>query len=85
MAAVASPTVWGPRLSMPFLLASTIIGYLIGVALPEAVSAVAHPLITCTVFANVGAAILGSITGVGYLGALHSYLIKVSMVHGNLM
>jgi hypothetical protein len=77
LAAVVNPTEWSGAAGLPFLLAATVGGYLLGVALPKGVSSVVHPLITCAAVANIGAATLGAITGTGYEGALHSYLTKV--------
>ncbi|EIE23379.1 hypothetical protein COCSUDRAFT_15440, partial [Coccomyxa subellipsoidea C-169] len=80
--AVASPGGWAPQLAVPYMTAATVMGYLIGVALPEGLQRVAHPLITCAVLANVGAAVWGALTGVGYFPTLRAYIAKGSGAMG---
>ena len=59
-----------------FLLSSTILGYLGGVAAPAAFRAVIHPVISCAAAANAAVALAGAATGAGYDVALASYLTK---------
>lgn len=59
-----------------FLLASTILGYLGGVAAPAAFRSVIHPVISCAAAANAAVALVGAATGAGYDAALASYLTK---------
>ena len=66
------------RLAAPFLLASTIEGFLLGVAVPKKVAQFAHPIITCAVLANLAAAVFAVATGWSYKQVLRVYLTKVS-------
>lgn len=75
--AVLSPGVWAPRLAVPYMTAATVMGYLAGVALPEAAQKLTHPLISCAVLANVCAAVWGHFTGDGYFSTLRAYITKV--------
>lgn len=59
-----------------FLLASTILGYLGGVASPPRFRSAIHPVISCAAAANVAVALAGVATGSGYDAALSSYLTK---------
>jgi len=65
-----------PGVSSLFLLASTILGYLFGVAAPPAFRSVIHPVISCAAAANAAVALVGMVTGSGYDTALASYLTK---------
>jgi hypothetical protein len=75
-AAAANPATYAQHLAAPNMLAATVLGYLIGVALPEEVTSIAHPLITCSVLANVGALMWSSVTRSGYFSALQAYITK---------
>ena len=59
------------------MLAATVVGYLAGTALPSDLQRVAHPLITCAAFANLGAAALGAALGQGYWATMRAYVTKV--------
>ena len=77
LAAVISPEVWGARAVTPFLLGSTVMGYLAGIALPQSVQGVLHPLVSCAVLGNVGAAVMGAVTRAGHYAMLEAYITKV--------
>ena len=76
-AGAVSPGSWAPRLAVPYMTAATVMGYLIGVALPEALQRIAHPLITCALFGNLAAGAWGAATGAGYFPTLRAYITKV--------
>ena len=59
-----------------FMMSATVSGFLLGASLPSRVTQLLHPMITTAVCANCGAALLGHLTGAGYVGTLHSYLSK---------
>ena len=62
-----------------FLLASTVVGFLMGSSLPKTVSRILHPLIVCAAFTNASAALAGSLQGAalgGYSSVLRGYLTK---------
>ena len=61
-----------------FMMSATVSGFLLGSSLPSRVTQLLHPMITTAVCANCGAALLGHLTGAGYVGTLHSYLSKAS-------
>lgn len=65
------------QLTVPFLLASTVCGYLGGTSLPTKLRAVFHPVIVTAACANIGALIQGWVTGIGYDESLRGYLTKV--------
>ena len=73
--AFAGPSAPQPAVLL-FLLASTILGYLGGVAAPPAFRSVIHPVISCAAAANAAVALAGVATGAGYDAALASYLTK---------
>ena len=72
-----SPGKWAAHLQMPFMLASTVMGYLIGTAVPTAVSTVLHPLVTCALVANLGAFAYTTVSGLTFDSIAKSYLAKV--------
>ena len=72
-----SPGKWAAHLQMPFMLASTVMGYLVGTAVPTAVSTVLHPLVTCALVANLGAFAYTSVSGLTFDSIAKSYLAKV--------
>ncbi|KAG0560853.1 hypothetical protein M758_9G019100 [Ceratodon purpureus] len=78
--AVRYPTALGPETTTtaPFLLAATVVGYLVGTSLPAAVKKVFHPIITCALTADLGAYALGMATGKGFEATLGGYLTKNS-------
>ena len=76
--AAISPDKWAVNLQMPFMLGSTVMGYLIGTAVPSAVSTVLHPLVTCALVANLGAFAYTTVSGLTFDSIAKSYLAKVS-------
>jgi hypothetical protein len=58
------------------LLAATLLGYMAGMALPDSVRRVLHPIVTCAAAPNAAAALAGALTGRGYWDVLQSYLVK---------
>jgi Na+/citrate or Na+/malate symporter len=60
-----------------FMIASTVLGYLVGLTLPVGLKRVVHPIIGCALLANAGAAVWGLVTGKGYEEVLKSYITKV--------
>ncbi|KAL2608846.1 hypothetical protein R1flu_027419 [Riccia fluitans] len=76
--AVYSPTAFGTTAAatLPFYLAVTAFGYVFGTKLPATLRKIFHPIITCALFANIGAYIYGKVTGFGFEAALKFYLTK---------
>ena len=64
---------------MPFMLASTVMGYLLGTAVPSAMSMVLHPLVTCALVTNVAAFAHSAISGRTFESIVRAYLAKVCM------
>ncbi|KAK3037657.1 hypothetical protein RJ639_030434 [Escallonia herrerae] len=79
-AAVLYPTVLGTnaRTCLPFLLASTVLGYMVGSGLPAAVKKVFHPIICCTLAADLAALAFGYLSKSGINPVLGYYLTKAS-------
>ena len=63
-----------------FLLASTVSGYLLGVALPAPIKAAFHPIIVCGLYGSVCCKLLAWVSGVGYHEVLSTYMYKVSLL-----
>ncbi|KAK6137239.1 hypothetical protein DH2020_029028 [Rehmannia glutinosa] len=74
------PTILGTnaRTCLPFLLASTVIGYIFGSGLPSAVKMVFHPIICCAVSADLAALAYGQLSRSGLNPVLGYYLTKAS-------
>uniref|UniRef100_A0A5B7AIG2 Plastidal glycolate/glycerate translocator 1 n=1 Tax=Davidia involucrata TaxID=16924 RepID=A0A5B7AIG2_DAVIN len=66
------------RTCLPFLLASTVLGYMVGSGLPSDVKKVFHPIICCTLAADLAALAFGYLSGSGINPVLGYYLTKVS-------
>ncbi|KAK3005632.1 hypothetical protein RJ639_017681 [Escallonia herrerae] len=79
-AAVLYPTVLGTnaRTCLPFLLASTVLGYMVGSGLPADVKKVFHPIICCTLAADLAALAFGYLSKSGINPVLGYYLTKAS-------
>ncbi|KAA8521209.1 hypothetical protein F0562_011884 [Nyssa sinensis] len=79
-AAYFYPTVLGTsaRTCLPFLLASTVLGYMIGSRLPSNVKKVFHPVICCALSADLAALAFGYLSGSGINPVLGYYLTNVS-------
>ena len=75
--AAISPDKWAVNLQMPFMLGSTVMGYLVGTAVPSAVSTVLHPLVTCALVANLGAFAYSVVSGLTFDSIAKAYLAKV--------
>ena len=73
--AVAVPSQALPA-SVPFFISATVGGYLFGSALPAKVRTFLHPILTTALVAQAAAFLYGSVTGVGFFGALQVYLSK---------
>ncbi|MCO5597534.1 hypothetical protein L7F22_051612 [Adiantum nelumboides] len=82
--ALVSPTALGPvpTTVLPFFLAATVLGYIVGSNLPPAVKKVFHPIIACAVSADLAAFAYGSFSGLGLDTALGAYLTKRATVPG---
>nr|GMD78176.1 plastidal glycolate/glycerate translocator 1, chloroplastic [Ipomoea batatas] len=74
------PTALGTnaRTCLPFLLSSTVLGYIVGSGLPAAVKKVLHPIVSCAVSAVLAAAAFGYFSGSGLDPVLGYYLTKAS-------
>ncbi|KAH9623138.1 hypothetical protein KSS87_006468 [Heliosperma pusillum] len=78
--ALIYPTILGTsaRTCLPFLLAATVLGYIIGTALPSGLKMVFHPIICCALSADLAAFAFGYISKSGIDPVLGYYLTKVS-------
>ncbi|KAL5550879.1 hypothetical protein UlMin_001055 [Ulmus minor] len=74
------PTALGTsaRTCLPFLLASTVLGYIVGTGLPSDIKKVFHPIICCTLSAELVAVAFGYFSRSGLDPVLGNYLTKVS-------
>ncbi|KAM7491000.1 hypothetical protein LguiA_033921 [Lonicera macranthoides] len=74
------PTALGTnaRTCLPFLLASTVLGYMVGSGLPSDVKKVFHPIICCALSADLAAFAFGYLSKCGINPVLGYYLTKVS-------
>ncbi|GFZ08725.1 membrane protein [Actinidia rufa] len=68
----------GARTCLPFLLASTVLGYMVGSGLPSDVKKVFHPIICCALSADLAAFAFGYFSRSGIDPVLGYYLTKVS-------
>ncbi|NP_001151575.2 lrgB-like family protein [Zea mays] len=64
------------RTCLPFLLAATVLGYMVGSGLPSGVKKVLHPIITCALSADLAAVAYGYLSGSGLDAVLGDYLTK---------
>ncbi|KAM3000676.1 hypothetical protein FF2_037055 [Malus domestica] len=78
--ALLSPTALGTsaRTCLPFLLSSTVLGYVVGSGFPSDVKKVFHPIICCALSADLAAFAFGYFSKSGLDPVLGSYLTKVS-------
>lgn len=74
------PTILGTRARtcLPFLLAATVLGYIIGCRLQSGFKKVLHPIICCALSADLAAFAYGYISKSGFDPVLGYYLTKVS-------
>ncbi|KAJ4784904.1 Antiholin-like protein LrgB [Rhynchospora pubera] len=66
------------RTCLPFLLAATVIGYIVGSGLPSEVKKVFHPIICCALSADIAAVAYGLVSKSGVDAVLGDYLTKSS-------
>ncbi|VVA93274.1 unnamed protein product [Arabis nemorensis] len=66
------------RTCLPFLLSSTVLGYIVGSGLPSSIKKVFHPIICCALSAVLAALAFGYASGSGLDPVLGSYLTKVA-------
>ncbi|KAG5059069.1 hypothetical protein JHK87_000098 [Glycine soja] len=80
VASLVYPTALGTRARtyLPFLLASTVLGYMIGSGLPSSVKKVLHPIIFCAASAEVTAVVFGFLSKSGLDPVLGYYLTNSS-------
>ncbi|RCV43593.1 hypothetical protein SETIT_9G306500v2 [Setaria italica] len=73
-----NPTALGTtaRTCLPFLLAATVLGYMVGSGLPAGVKKVLHPIISCALSADLAAVAYGYLSGSGLNAVLGDYLTK---------
>lgn len=78
--AYINPTALGTsaRTCLPFLLAATVLGYMVGSGLPSNVKKVFHPIVFCTFSADLAALAYGYFSRSGMDAVLGSYLTKAS-------
>lgn len=78
--ALLSPTFLGTnaRTCLPFLLAATVLGYMVGSRFPSAVKVIFHPIISCAFSADLAAIAYGYFSQSGLDAVLGNYLTKVS-------
>nr|DAD19232.1 TPA_asm: hypothetical protein HUJ06_020695 [Nelumbo nucifera] len=78
--ALLYPTALGTnaRTCLPFLLAATVLGYMVGSGLPSDVKKVFHPIICCALSADLAAFAFGYLSQSGLDAVLGYYLTKVS-------
>uniref|UniRef100_A0A0E0C2U3 Plastidal glycolate/glycerate translocator 1, chloroplastic n=1 Tax=Oryza meridionalis TaxID=40149 RepID=A0A0E0C2U3_9ORYZ len=76
--AYVNPTALGTtaRTCLPFLLASTVLGYMVGSGLPSGVKKVLHPIICCALSADLAAIAYGYLSRSGVDAVLGDYLTK---------
>ncbi|KAL6008232.1 Plastidal glycolate/glycerate translocator 1, chloroplastic [Asimina triloba] len=79
-AALLAPIALGTtaRTSLPFLLAATVLGYMVGSGLPSNVKTVFHPIVCCALSADLAAIAFGYFSRSGTDAVLGDYLTKVS-------
>lgn len=75
-----SPGNWAVHLQTPFMVGSTVMGYLVGTAIPSAISTVLHPLVTCALVANLGAYVYSLLPGFTFDGVAKAYMTKVRSI-----
>ncbi|CAN1748858.1 Plastidal glycolate/glycerate translocator 1, chloroplastic [Linum perenne] len=66
------------RTCLPFLLSATVLGYIVGTGLPSGLKKVFHPIICCTLSADLAAFAYGYVSKTGLDAVLGSYLTKAA-------
>eukprot|EP00850_Spirogloea_muscicola_P020516 SM000218S06612 [mRNA] locus=s218:140417:143566:- [translate_table: standard] len=76
--ALAKPTALGTvaTTALPYFLAATVLGYILGSRMPPGARKLLHPIITCAVFADLAALLLAWASGATFSSVLGSYLTK---------
>ncbi|CAA6657247.1 unnamed protein product [Spirodela intermedia] len=74
-----APTALGTsaRTSLPFLLAATVLGYMVGSGLPSDVRRIFHPIVCCVLSADLAAIIFGYLSRSGMNHVLGDYLTRI--------
>ncbi|GLC58524.1 hypothetical protein PLESTB_001370500 [Pleodorina starrii] len=75
-AAAGAGSSLGAQMALPFGLAATVGGYLLGNAVPKNLQGLLHPVVVTAIVANLGAALHGMVYGVGYDTSLKMYYSK---------
>eukprot|EP01018_Ginkgo_biloba_P020618 Gb_26583 [translate_table: standard] len=77
---VLSPMVFGmsARTCLPFLLAATALGYIIGSGFPLSAKNLLHPIITCALSVDLTTFAFRTFSGLGFEPVLGAYLSKSS-------
>lgn len=78
--AFVAPTAFGTTAltRLPFLLAATVVGYMVGSGLPTNVKKIFHPIICCALSADLAAFLFGFVSKAGTDAVLGDYLTKVA-------
>ncbi|XP_043694264.1 plastidal glycolate/glycerate translocator 1, chloroplastic-like [Telopea speciosissima] len=84
ISALLYPTALGTnaRTCLPFLLAVTVLGYMVGSGFPSDIKMVFHPIICCALSADLAALAFGYLSKSGVDAVLGYYLTKVSFNPG---
>jgi putative effector of murein hydrolase len=75
-ATVADPSGLGANMALPFGLAATVGGYLLGEQVPKSAQGVLHPVVVTALVANGGVALQGALRGLSYAASQSAYLNK---------
>lgn len=75
-ATLADPSGLGAQAALPFGLAATVGGYLLGDRVPKGMQGVLHPVVVTALVANAGVALQGSLQGLSYAASQKAYLNK---------
>lgn len=78
-ATVVDPQGLGARAALPFGLAATVGGYLLGDRVPKSMQGALHPVVVTALVANGGVALQGALCGQSYAAAQRAYLNKGSL------
>uniref|UniRef100_A0A7R9VAA3 LrgB-like protein n=1 Tax=Chlamydomonas euryale TaxID=1486919 RepID=A0A7R9VAA3_9CHLO len=71
------------NLALPFMLGVTVVGYILGNAVPRSFQGILHPVLSTALAGNMGCAMYGALSGVGYEMAQKMYLAKGTMQMGS--
>lgn len=70
------------QMLLPFQLACTVGGYIVGCAVPKDLQGLLHPVVVTAVLANLGAAAIGALNGYDYLYSLKAFYAKGALPNG---